>query len=65
MNKGYKVISEFCCCEKQMVIVRIGNTAHVMSQEEWHKVYKRNHQEKWKTNVHWDRFVPKKSYNVS
>lgn len=43
MNDEYKVIKEFECHGKQMVIVRIGNAAHVMSQEEWHKVYGRNH----------------------
>lgn len=49
MNDEYEVISEFSCCGKPMVTVRNGSTAHVMSQEEWHKVYGRNHQEKWKT----------------
>lgn len=67
MNDGYKVIKEFVCYGKQMVTVRIGNAAHVMSQEDWHKIYGRNHQEKWKTKVDWNRFVPRKQYkrNVS
>lgn len=39
MYNEYKVISEFCCFGKQMVTVRIGNSAHVMSQEEWHKIW--------------------------
>lgn len=62
MSDDFKVISEFCCQGKQMVTVRIGNTAHVMSLEEWHKVYGRNHQERWKTKVDWNRFVPRKKY---
>ena len=41
MSDDFKVISEFCCHGKQMVAVRIGNAAHVMSLEEWHKVYGR------------------------
>lgn len=44
MSDDFKVISEFCCHGKQMVTVRIGNAAHVMSLEEWRKVYGRNHQ---------------------
>lgn len=46
MNDEYKVIKEFECHGKQMVIVRSGNAAHVMSLEEWHKVYSRSHQKK-------------------
>lgn len=65
MSDDFKVISEFCCHGKQMVTVRIGNAAHVMSLEEWHKVYGRKHQEKWKTKVDWNRFVPRKQYNKS
>ena len=51
MSDDFKVISEFCCHGKQMVTVRIGNAAHVMSLEEWRKVYGRNHQEKWKLRL--------------
>lgn len=65
MNDEYGVIKEFECHGKQMVTVRIGNAAHVMSLDEWHKVYGRNHQEKWNTNVDWNRFVPSKQYNQS
>ncbi len=63
MSDDFKVISEFCCHGKQMVTVRIGNAVHVMSLEEWHKVYGRNHQEKWKTKVDWNRFMPRIEYN--
>ncbi len=43
MIEEFKVISEFCCDGNPMVTVRTGSAAHVMSQEEWHKVYGRNH----------------------
>ena len=62
MNDEYEVIKEFECHGKSMVTVRIGNAAHVMSLEEWHKVYGRNHQDKWKTKVDWNRFELKKQY---
>lgn len=63
MNEEFKVVSEFCCHGKQIVIVRIRNAAHVMSLEEWHKIYGRNHQDRWEKNVDWNRFVPRKQYN--
>lgn len=62
VSDEYKVIKEFDCYGKQMVTVRIGNAAHVMSLEEWHKVYGRNHQEKWDTKVDWNRFIPRNQY---
>lgn len=63
MSDDFKVISEFCCHGKQIVTVRIGNAAHVMSLEEWYKIYSRNHQDKWKTRIDWNRFVPREKYN--
>lgn len=63
MNDECKVIKEFECHGKQMVTVRIGSAAHVMSLEEWRKIYRRNHQEKWKTEVDWNRFMPREKYN--
>ena len=63
VNEEYNVIKEFVCHGKRMVIVRIGNAAHVMSLEEWRKIYGRNHQEKWEIKVDWNRFVPRKQYN--
>lgn len=65
MNDEYKVIKEFECHGKPMVTVRIGSAAHVMSQEEWHKVYGRNHQDRWNTKVDWNRFVSREKYNKS
>ncbi len=63
VSDEYKVIKEFDYYGKQMVRVRIGNAAHVMSLEEWHKVYSRNHQEKWDTKVDWNRFMTRIEYN--
>lgn len=63
MNDEYEVIKKFECHGKPMVTVRIGSAAHVMGQEEWHKVYGRSHQEKWKTKVEWNRFSPRIGYN--
>ena len=56
----YEVIKEFDCYGKQMVTVKSGNAAHVMTLEDWHKIFGRNHQERWKTKVDWNRFVPRK-----
>lgn len=64
MNNEYEVIKEFECNGEQIVTVRIGNSAHVMSLEDWHKVYGRNHQEKWKKKVDWNRFTPEDSYKT-
>lgn len=63
MNGEYEVIKEFKCHGKPMVTVRIGNAAHVMSIEEWHKVYGRNYQEKWKAKIDLDGFSPRIGYN--
>lgn len=43
----YSVISEFDCCGKQMVTVRIGRTAHVMTIEEWRLLFGRQYPECW------------------
>ena len=62
MNNEYKVISMFCCYGKSMVTVRIGNTAHVMNQEELHKIFGGNLQYKGKTKIDGNRFTPRKQY---
>lgn len=64
MNDEYEVIKEFECHRKRMVIVRIGNAAHVMRLEEWHKVYGRNHQDRWDTKVDWSSFTPECGYKI-
>lgn len=62
MSDEFKVIKEFECHGKQMVTVRTGNAANVMSLDEWHKIYGRNHQDKWKIKVDWNSFTPKDGY---
>lgn len=64
MNDEYKVIKEFECHGKPMVTVRIGSAAHVMSKEEWHKVYGRNHQDRWNTKVDWNRVTSENEYKT-
>lgn len=63
MSDKYKIISEFCCYGKPMVTVVIGNAAHVMSQEEWHKLCGRNYQSGRNTKVDWNRFKLKEKYS--
>lgn len=46
MSNEYKVIKEFECHGRPMVTVRIGRVAHVMSREEWRKIYGRNYQDR-------------------
>lgn len=49
MNKrNYEVISEFECCGKQMVTVKLNNGTHVMTLDEWKRVYGTLHPERWK-----------------
>ena len=62
MNHEYEVINKFECHGEQMVTVRTGNATHVMTLEEWYKIYNRNHQEKWKTKVDWNRFTLERGY---
>lgn len=38
VNEEYKVIKEFVCHGKRMVIVRIRKATHIMNIEEWHKI---------------------------
>lgn len=64
MKRDCKVISEFECCGKPMVTVRIGSAAHVMSQDEWCKIYGRNHQDRWETKVDWNSFTSEKGYKT-
>ncbi len=64
MNDKYEVIKEFECHGEQMVAVRIKNNAQVMSLEEWHKIYGRNHQDKWATKVDWNNFTPEGGYKT-
>lgn len=43
-----KIISKFQCNNSKMVVVRLKNCAHVMTVEEWQKVYGKLHPERWK-----------------
>ena len=63
MNGEYRMVSELSYCGNLMVTVRIGDAAYVMSQEEWNKVYSRNHQDRWKIKVDWNRFKLREEYS--
>lgn len=61
MEKGfYKIIKDFDCCGKHMIIVKIGNAAHVMDYSDWKLVYGRSHFNKWKKNGNRHRFKREK-----
>lgn len=51
MKRDYKVISEFECCGKPMVTVKIGNNVHVMTYEDWETLYRRMYHENKYKNV--------------
>lgn len=57
IEQRYEIVKEFECYGKPMVTVRVGNAAHVMSREEWQKVYGRNHKDRWETKVDWKRLL--------
>lgn len=42
-NNRCKIISRFECKGKEMITIRINNTAHVMTYDEWRKIYGMNH----------------------
>lgn len=46
MNK--ENVKRFLCCGKQMVLVKLENSAHIMDYDEWKKVYGNLHPERWK-----------------
>lgn len=47
-NNRCKIISRFECKGKEMITIRINNTAHVMTYDEWRKIYGMNHQNRYR-----------------
>lgn len=47
----YRVIRKFKCCEEIMVVVKMENATHVMTESEWKWIYGILHPERWKDNV--------------
>ena len=47
MNK--EVIASFICCGEYMVVVELEHGTHVMSYNEWRRVYGKLHPELWKS----------------
>lgn len=56
MDNEYEIIKEFDCHGKHMITVKIGNSAHVMDYAEWQLIYGRNHQNRWKNKVDFNRY---------
>ncbi len=44
----YKVIREFECNGKEMVIVKASGAAHIMDKEEWKQIFSKWHPSRWK-----------------
>lgn len=42
-----EVIASFICCGEYMVVVKLEHGTHVMSHEEWKRVYGKLHPELW------------------
>lgn len=42
-NEGYKILREFECCGKHMIVVRMINGIHTMTINEWNYICKVNH----------------------
>lgn len=49
MTSYYKVISEFYCTGNKMIIVKVNNNIHVMSEKDWKHVYGKLNPNRWKT----------------
>ena len=47
-SMGREIIGDFICCGEYMVIVKLENSAHVMSYDEWKSIYGKLHPERWK-----------------
>lgn len=42
-----KIISSFICCGEHMIIVKLEHGVHVMSYDEWEKVYEKLYPDRW------------------
>lgn len=42
-----EVIASFICCGEYMVVVKLEHGTHVMTHEEWKRVYGKLHPELW------------------
>lgn len=50
MNTDYKIIRRFKINETKMIIIRLKNGTHIMSEKEWGRVYKCLYPKKIKAN---------------
>lgn len=52
MNIGrYKIIKEFDCCGKHMVIIKLEHGTHVMTEDEWRWTFGQSRPERWENGV--------------
>lgn len=42
-----ELLREFDCCGKSMVVIRLENSAHILTKEEWEKIYGKLHPERF------------------
>lgn len=55
-TQDYNIIQEFDCYGKHMITVKLGSSVHVMDYSDWQLIYGRNHQNKWKNKVDFNRY---------
>ncbi len=58
----YKVISRFECNGSDMVVVKLRNCVHVITMEEWRKIYGRNNLDRWDKVTDRGSYSPGKRY---
>ena len=46
-NMYEEIVVKFICGDKNMVVVKLKNVTHVMTEEEWGLVFGRRHPERW------------------
>lgn len=63
MNKENNIIGAFECCGSKMVIVKMKNATHVMSLNEWKRVYGHLNPGRWKNAAQPERGIMSK-FNV-
>lgn len=44
-----EIVANFTCCGKHMVVVKLEHGTHVLTIDEWKRIFGKNHFERWKT----------------
>lgn len=58
----YRIISRFICNGSNMVVVKLRNCVHVITIEEWRKIYRRNNLDRWDKVTDRGRYSPDIGY---